>query len=150
MNSLSDSGAIEALVARLGALHPERPRAWGRMTPNEMLCHLSDSFALALDERPFVPADTWMQRNIVKWVALRSSFAWPQGLPTRPELEQGVGGTKPVDFEQDRRRVVVLLHRFAAPDAAYASHPGFGPLTPEEWLIWGYRHTDHHLRQFAL
>jgi len=29
-------------------------------------------------------------------------------------------------------------------------HPFFGALTPDEWMIWGYRHTDHHLRQFAL
>ena len=30
------------------------------------------------------------------------------------------------------------------------THPFFGALTREEWMIWGYRHTDHHLRQFAV
>lgn len=151
MNSLSDPGAVDALVDRLNKLHPERPRAWGRMTPNEMVCHLSDSFAIALGERPFAPADTWMQRTVFKYIALRTSYAWPKGLPTRPEVEQGVGGTAPTSLEIDRARLIALLRRFAAAGTGYgATHPGFGPMTAEEWLIWGYRHTDHHLRQFAL
>jgi hypothetical protein len=150
MSSLADPGAVESLVTRLGKLHAERPRAWGRMTPNEMLCHLADSFELALGERAFTPADTWMRRTVVKYVALRTSLAWPQGLKTLPEVEQGSGGTRPVDFERDRARVIGLLHRFALPGAASAAHPLFGPLTRDEWLIWGWRHTDHHLRQFAI
>ena len=150
MNSLTDEGAIESLVTRLGKLHPERPRAWGRMTPNEMLCHLADSFAVGLGERPVVPADTWMLRTVIKYVALRTSLSWPQGSQTRPEVQQGAGGTRPAGFEADRARAVSILRRFAAPDARLAAHPLFGPLTRDEWMIWGYRHTDHHLRQFAL
>ena len=52
MNSLADPGAIESLVTRLNKLHPERPRAWGRMTPNEMLCHLGDAFDAAPGRAP--------------------------------------------------------------------------------------------------
>ena len=151
MTNLADPVALESLLTRLGKLHPERPRAWGRMTPNEMLCHLTDSFELALGERPVVPDATWIRRTVIKYVALRTSYAWPQGIKTFPEVTQGRGGTRPVDFERDRARLVTFMHRFAAPDARHAgSHPAFGPMTREEWLIWGYRHADHHLRQFAL
>jgi uncharacterized protein DUF1569 len=150
MNSLADPGAIESLVTRLGKLHAERPRAWGRMTAHEMLCHLADSFELALGRRRFTPVDTWMRRTVMKRVALHTSLGWPQGIKMRPEVEQGMGGTKPADFEQDRARAVTLLRSFPAPDGSYGNHPFFGSLTREEWLIWGYRHTDHHLRQFAL
>ena len=150
MNSLADPGAIDSLVARLEKLNPRRPRAWGRMTPDEMVCHLADAFELALGTRPCKPADTWMLRNVIKYVAFHTSLAWPHGRPTPPEVEQGAGGTRPVDFERDRARAIDLLRRFAATDARYATHPFFGPLTRDEWLIWGYRHTDHHLRQFAL
>ena len=45
MNSLTEPGAVEQLIGRLDKLHEKRPRAWGRMTPHEMLCHLNDSFA---------------------------------------------------------------------------------------------------------
>jgi len=150
MNSLTDAGAVDSIVTRLGKLHPQRPRAWGRMTPNEMLCHLADSFEVAMGERPAAPADTWWQRTVVRRIALHTSLRWPPGIKTRPEVEQGAGGTPPGDFEQDRARVVALLRRFATGGARSGRHPGLGPLTRDEWLIWGYRHTDHHLRQFAL
>jgi hypothetical protein len=150
MNSLSDPGAVEALVARLGKLHDKRPRAWGKMTAHEMLCHLNDSFAGVLGERPISPADSWLQRTVIKYIALHTNVAWPKGSPTRPEVDQTIGGTKPSDFERDRAQTIVLLRRFAAPDARHSRHPIFGPLTRDEWMIWGYRHTDHHLRQFAL
>jgi hypothetical protein len=44
---------------------------------------------------------------------------------------------------------VALGERHAAPANTFM-HPIFGALTREEWLIWGYRHTGHHPRQFAL
>jgi Protein of unknown function (DUF1569) len=150
VNSLSDAGAVDALVARLDKLHDKRSRAWGKMTAHEMLCHLSDSFEGVLGDRSIAPADTWMQRTIVKYLALHTNLAWPKGTPTRPEVDQTIGGTKPSEFDRDRDRAIALLRRFAAPDARPARHPMFGALTREEWMIWGYRHTDHHLRQFAL
>lgn len=150
MASLADSARVDEIVTRLGKLHAQRPRAWGRMTPNEMLCHLADSFQVALGERTAAPADTWMQRTVIKYIALRTSLPWPKGVKTRPEVDQHAGGTKPQDFERDRARVIGLVHRFVLPSATHGPHPVFGPMTREDWLIWGYRHTDHHLRQFAL
>ena len=149
--SLADPGLTEELVARLEKLREKRPRAWGKMTAHEMLCHLADSFEGVMGERPISPAaDTWMNRNVIKYIALHTTLAWPKGTPTRPEVDQTKGGTKPTDFERDRDKVIALLRRFTASDARYDRHPIFGPLTREEWLVWGYRHTDHHLRQFAL
>jgi len=150
LNSLTDPGAVDALVARLGKLHDKRPRAWGKMTAHEMLCHLSDSFAGVMGERPISPAVTWANRTIIKYVALHTNYPWPKGTPTRPEVDQTIGGTKPTNFDRDRERAVALLRRFAGPGVSYAPHPIFGPLTRDEWMTWGWRHTDHHLRQFAV
>lgn len=108
MSSLAEPATRDSLLARLGKLHPERPRAWGRMTPNEMLCHLADSVEAGLGERSVTPVDTWMRRTVLKYAALRTSYAWPQGLETRPEVEPDAGGTPPVDFERDRARLVAL------------------------------------------
>jgi hypothetical protein len=33
-------------------------------------------------------------------------------------------------------------------DASASGH--FGAMIPRDWQRWGYRHTDHHLRQFGL
>jgi len=148
--SLADPGMTEQLVDRLQKLHEKRPRAWGKMTAHEMLCHLSDSFEGVMGERRLSPAESFLNRTVIKYIALHTTLAWPKGTPTRPEVDQTKGGTKPGDFARDRDRVIALLRRFAAGDARYDRHPIFGPLTREEWLVWGYRHTDHHLRQFAV
>jgi Protein of unknown function (DUF1569) len=150
MNSLSEPGAVENLVARLQKLHDKRPRAWGKMTAHEMLCHLNDSFEGVLGNRPIVSAETWVMRNVARYIALHTNLAWPKGIKTRPEVDQTIGGTKPTDFAGDRDRTIALIHRFVMPGVHYQRHPTMGGLTREEWMIWGYRHTDHHLRQFAL
>ena len=150
MKTLSEPGAAEVLIARLGKLHEKRPRAWGQMTPHEMICHLNDSFEGVLGDRPIAPIDTVLSRTVIKYIALHTKFAWPKGVKTTPEVDQKRGGTRPADFDQDRAKTIGLIQRFIAPGARYESHPAMGPLTRDEWMIWAWRHTDHHLRQFAL
>jgi hypothetical protein len=148
--TLASPETVEVLIARLGRLTSSSSRKWGTMTPHEMLCHLSDSFAVVLEERPAVPADTWTSRNVLRFVALHAPLQWPQGIRTRPEVNPKEAGSPPGEFDRDRQKVLEYLRRFAGPDARYGRHPIFGPLTRDECLVWGYRHVDHHLRQFNL
>lgn len=148
--SLRDPATVDELVQRLGRLSPASARQWGKMTPHQMLCHLSDSFEAVTGARPASRADTWFYRNVAKYIALHTSLPWPKGVATRPEVEQGVGGTPPVEFERDRARVVEWLRRFVRPDTQCVPHPIFGPMTREEWMLWSYGHVDHHLRQFGV
>jgi len=150
MNALTDPGALDLIVTRLGKLHDKRPRAWGKMTAHEMLCHLNDSFESVLGDRRISSQETWAQRTIVKYIALHTNMAWPKGVKTRPEVDPTISGSKPVDFDRDREQVIALIRRFVAPGTRYARHPRMGELTREEWMIWAWRHTDHHLRQFAV
>ena len=121
------------------------------MTANEMLCHLADSFRGMLGERVTSPAPSFAaQRQLMRFVALHTPLPWPAGVPTRPEVNPRDKGTRPTVFESDRRTVHELMHRFVGTDAQYATHPFFGPLTRREWMLWGYRHMDHHFRQFGI
>ena len=55
---------------------------------------------------------------------------WPKGIPTRPEVEQGVGGTPPTEFEADRARLLSVLERFRGDSMDLSViHPFFGALT---------------------
>ena len=148
--SLDTLGVVDELTRRLGLVQPTSPRQWGTMTPHEMLCHLGDSFAAVLGERTASANETWLSRTVVKWIALHTPLQWPHGVATRPEVDPKKAGTKPAEFDRDRARVLELLKRYARPDTRHGRHPIFGEMTPEEWMIWGYRHCDHHLRQFGL
>jgi hypothetical protein len=90
-------------------------------------------------------------RTIVKWVALYAPLPWPAGIRTRPEIDQELGGTRPVDFATDVAQVEALLVLIAAQTRSFdwELHPTLGRLSDAAWLRWGYLHTDHHLRQFG-
>jgi hypothetical protein len=140
----------EAIVRRISALTQTDDRLWGKMSAHRMVCHLCDSYKSALGEKDASPATGFMQTTLIKWIALRAPMKWPKGTATRPEVEQGVGGTAPVEFEADRAELLSVLSRFWTESGNFSTpHPFFGPLTREEWLRWGYLHADHHLRQFG-
>ena len=149
--SIASPGVVDDVVARLQRLTPDTQRRWGTMTPHEMLCHLTDSFHGVMGERaismaPASPA----KRRIMRFIALRTPLPWPKGLPTRPEVDPKRDGTRPAAFDADRQGVIALLRRFASTDVRYAQHPIFGAMDRRDWLVWAYRHMDHHLRQFGV
>lgn len=150
MRKLSTPAEFAALEQRLGFLTPDSHRQWGTMSAGGMLCHLCDSFRFALGERPVKSVSRWIDRTLVKWIALHTGIPWPKGVPTRPEMDQRSGGTAPEGFDCDRTQLIALMHRFAQPAAQRPPHPIFGELTESEWQYWGWRHVDHHLRQFSV
>jgi hypothetical protein len=140
------------VAQRLALLKPGTAARWGKMTAGQMICHLNDSYLGPMGLRTISPATGPLQRTVVKWAALYLPTPWPKGTPTRPEVEQGLGGTPPVDFERDRKALVASIDRFCDPKRTFtwSPHPIFGAMTDSQWMRWGYLHADHHLRQFGL
>jgi len=91
---------------------------------------------------------TFFKEHWSSGVAIRAPIQWPHGVPTRPEIEQGVGGTPPAELERDRAELLGLIDAFAERQT-FGVHPVFGKMSQRDWLTWGYRHVDHHLRQFG-
>jgi hypothetical protein len=151
MKTLADSDVRIAVAERLKTVRPDAKPLWGRMNAHGMVCHLADSFRLALGERTVSPATGIFQRTVMKWFALWFPAPWPKGVPTRPEVEPGVGGTAPLEFSEDRKELLHILNRFCEPERSFEGilHPIFGHLTQQEWRRWGLLHMDHHLRQFG-
>ena len=118
------------------------------MTPHQMVCHLTDGYRMSSGERKPMAADNLFGRSVVRLVALHTSLAWPQGVKTVPEADQERGGTKPAEWDRDLAELLRKLDAFKALEGY--PHPMFGPLTENEWNVWGFRHADHHLRQFGL
>jgi hypothetical protein len=149
MSTLADPTVRSSCRERIQRLNPDSAPKWGRMTAPQMVCHLSDSFRVGMGERYASPSSSVLQKTLVKWVALRTPLRWPPGVPTRPEVEQGRGGTPPAEWENDRAELMKLMDAFAGRHA-FALHPVFGKMSQRDWLVWGYRHVDHHLRQFGV
>jgi hypothetical protein len=152
MRSLARAEDAAGVLRRLRALRADSPRRWGRMSAHQMVCHLSDAFLCATGDKPARDASNPFTRTLVKWWALGVPLRWPAGVPTRPEMDQEKGGTRPGEFAADVERLAVLVERLTAPslDFAWGTHPLFGRMAPASWLRWGWLHMDHHLRQFGV
>src|SRR5262245_48953049 len=148
MHTMFDAADREAILRRVAALTPTSQRKWGQFSVGGMLCHLQDSTKMALGELPVELKSKKAFRVFPLKQLLLYVAPFPKGAPTAPELLQGV----PVDFETDKARLGELLTQVAVGphEGPGPVHPLFGPLSRQEWGVAGYKHTDHHLRQFGV
>jgi hypothetical protein len=151
MKTLAQERCRTEIVRRLRTVRPESPRRWGRMSAHQMICHLSDGYRMAAGQKPVSHATGRLQRTVVKWIALYVPVRWPQGIPTRPEIDQQAAGTGPHDFAADVADLETLVEHIATRTPAFdwPAHPIFGRMSHAAWLRWAYLHADHHLRQFG-
>jgi hypothetical protein len=151
MTVVDPESFVPTLEHRISLLTADTPRRWGTMTAHEMLCHLADSFSAMLGERQVAESVSWspLRRRITRYIALQTPLPWPKGVPTLPEVNPHVRGTRPTQFDLDRAKLTALMRRFVVPGTRYAAHPMFGTMSRDLWMIWTFRHVDHHLRQFG-
>jgi Protein of unknown function (DUF1569) len=150
MKTLARERDKAELLRRLKAVRPDSVRRWGRMSAHQMICHLSDAFRMGIGQKPVCRAGGVFHRTLLKWLVLYVPIAWPTGIVTVSEIDQTLGGTKPVDFALDIAQLERLLEAVTRPsEFEWQSHPIFGSMSESAWLRWGYLHVDHHLRQFG-
>lgn len=148
MPTLNDHTARTTILARLDRLSPEAAPRWGTMTAPRMLAHISDSFRMAFGELSVAAKRVPLARHFpIKHLVLYV-LPFPKNAPTAREIISRM----PDDFDVERSRVRQLAERMdgSVTGVTYATHPIFGALTPREWGVLGYKHLDHHLRQFGV
>jgi hypothetical protein len=151
MRTLLDARQRAAVMRRILAVRPETPRRWGKMTAHQMVVHLTDAFLTSLGDRPARERSTPFRRTIVRFVAFTLPIRWPHGFAAPPEVRAERGGTPPEIFEEDLHRLADSAEAFVRRlDPTTMRHPLFGPLRAAEWGRFGWRHVDHHARQFGL
>jgi hypothetical protein len=150
--SAFDPQVVDSLRRRLAAFRPEAERHWGRMNAHQAVVHMTDSFRMALGERPIPDQSTFALRTVGRFVAFHTPLPWPRGFPAPSGLDQERDGSPPASWDRDLEALQGALDRFVADPASVDGnvHGVFGPLSRGEWGVWGHRHTDHHLRQFGL
>ena len=147
MRSLWQESARHELHERLGRLTPESRAAWGRLTAPRMVAHLTDAMRMALGDLP-----TRSKRLPLRHPPLKQLFVYvlpfPKNAPTARELVS----REPDEWGAELATCRALIDRFATErrDRDWPEHPAFGRLTARQWGILGYRHVDHHLRQFGV
>lgn len=150
MKSLFNPAAREQILVRLDRLAPGATARWGKFTATKMLTHVNDAMRMALDDIRPAPRPSLLRNPIVKFLIIYVA-PFPKGAPTAPELlARGKAGDTELNAERSTFRE--LLGRVAAREEGtqWPEHPVFGPMTRGNWGVLGYKHTDHHWRQFGI
>jgi hypothetical protein len=144
MPTLSNETDRKALVERLGRVTPESKAQWGRFDAARMMCHLGDALDEGLGRRTIPRLGPGLRHFPVKHLAIYV-VPMPKGAKAPRELL----AEEPGDFETNRRRVVAAVEEMAAMPAGRApDHFLLGSMSYGQWNALGWKHIDHHLRQF--
>jgi hypothetical protein len=152
MKTLARERDLIEIRERLRKLRPDSARRWGKMSAHQMVSHLIDASRMMTGEKSVSHATGLAQQTILKWSSLYLPLPWPAGILTRPEIDQTLGGRKPLDFAADVNELEGLLKLIPGQARKFDGqlHPIFGRLSEAAWLRWAYLHMDHHLRQFGV
>ncbi len=150
MKNIIDERVKKILIDRVLNISIEDKAQWGKMNVHEMICHCSDQLRMSMGLKETEYVGKPVLSSIVKWLVFMG-MPIPKGkVKTVKELEQGVGGTKPAEFEKDRTVLIKLINDFAGSfqNTPYRIHPVFGKLNCIQWGKLDYTHLNHHLTQF--
>lgn len=139
------------LIVRLNRLTPDSKALWGKMSVGEMLCHCLDGNKMALGEIPPTDKSNFFTRSLVKYLVVYI-IPIPKGAPAAPEINPHKKGSKPTSVEKERLLLIDDINNFANLTAEdfKGRHHIFGRLTANQWGKLGYKHLDHHLKQFGV
>jgi hypothetical protein len=143
--SLADARARQELVERLQRLTPEAKALWGKMNAPQMLAHLTDWMLMARGALEVAPKKRPLRYPPIKQLAIYW-LPFPKGVPTAPELIT----RKPAEWDIERAAVRRHVESWDMNPIAWPDHPVFGRMTSRAWCVLGYRHMDHHFRQFGI
>lgn len=148
MPTLWDATTRTAVNDRARRLRADTPPHWGSFNSSDMLAHVNDSIRMALGDLIVAPKRTPFRRFPLKQL-VPYVLPFPKGVPTAPELLARRGQAV---LDEELRTFGELLDKAAArtAKAPWPDHPAFGSMSRGAWGALGYKHVDHHLRQFGV
>jgi hypothetical protein len=145
--TLWNESSRQELVERLTNLTPDSRPLWGKMDAPRMLAHIGSTFRMAKGELIAAPKNRPFRYPVIKQLIVYW-IPFPKGAPTAPELLSRTV----MDWNENVDDVRAQIESFTTRDrnGPWGRHPLFGTLTPREWGVLGYRHTNHHFTQFGI
>jgi len=146
MKNLWDKNAREEHSERISLLTPEVSPRWGKMTARMMMAHLVDALRMAMGDLEVANKKLPIRFSPLKQLIIYGP-PFPKNSPTAPELLLRQAD----DWDGECETLRKMMDEFAArPNRKLPLHPAFGKLSRRSWGALGYKHIDHHLKQFGV
>ncbi|MCL4549406.1 MAG: DUF1569 domain-containing protein [Bacteroidetes bacterium] len=150
MKNILEAAHRNEVIARIEKLSSNDSPLWGKMNVNEMICHISDQIKISHGEiKTEYVGNKFLETVMIKLILL--GLPAPKGkVETVKELKQGVGGTPPKNFDNDKNLLISKIKEFDStfPADKKLRHPAFGYMNKKQWGRLIFTHLNHHLKQF--
>ncbi len=149
MKSLFNAEDNNELIERIERLTPNCAAKWGKMNVAQMLSHLQRTDKIAFGEAKLKHSLIGILFGRMAKRQMMKAETFKQNLPTAPSFLR----KDERNFEVEKMKLIEMVKDFTrkGPQALTKdAHPFFGKLTTEEWDVLGWKHLDHHLRQFGV
>lgn len=146
MKSLWQTADRQELGERLSQLSPNSPAMWGKMDAAQMVAHCADAVRMALGTLAVSS-----KRLPIRYPPLKQIILYllpvPKNMPTAPQLIERCAG----DWNVEVASLIQLMEQLVQrrPEELSPEHPAFGKMSHRAWGMLGYKHLDHHLKQFG-
>lgn len=135
------------MIQRIDSLSEKSAANWGKMNVRQMLrhCALYDKMILhGPDQRQTLVGRIFGKRVLRNFIKDESPIK--RNLPTLPQLRVTESGG---DITLLKDQWKNLIREFGRYSETHFTHRFFGRMTKEQVGHLGYKHSDHHLRQFG-
>lgn len=147
MKTIWEQESRQELLARADKLNPDSAARWGSMSCPRMLTHVTDGLRMALGEIKIVSKNSPLKLAPIRYLIIYV-MPFPKGAPTAPELVERVPGEWQRELAEFKQVFAGLVANSRKTDGQ--EHPVFGKLSEKDWGVLGYKHLDHHFKQFGV
>jgi hypothetical protein len=144
MKTIFDKATRAELISRINSLDESSSAQWGKMNVYQMVKHCARWEEMLLGKTVY--RQSLLGRLVGKWALkdMMKDEPLKRNLPTVPSFKINGNG----DVAAAKAEWIGLIGEHAKRENAGFMHPFFGRLTAEQAGFMGYKHIDHHLRQF--
>ena len=145
---------IQKEFVRLLRETPNAERKWGKMNLHQMTEHVTDFFNVSTGkiQLPVVTPKEHLPK-FKTFLFSDKEFRENTKAPVEIVAEEPVAirnTSFDVSVMQLEESIQYFFEFFQENPTAITSHPVFGPLNFEEWILLHYKHVRHHSKQFGL
>jgi hypothetical protein len=129
---------------RINKLTENSKAQWGKMTVGQMMKHCTQWEELALGKQNYKQSFIGKLFGKIALKDMLKDVPMKKNVPTVPSFK--IKGN--VDVAEEKKKWIALMKEYDHYSSDGFFHPFFGKLTKEQAGFMGYKHIDHHLRQF--
>ena len=146
MKSIFDKSTRDELKGRIEKLNEKSTPEWGKMNVGQMMRHCTKWDEMVLEKTKYKQSFIGKLFGKMALKQLMQDAPMKKNVPTVPSFRI----KETINVAEEKAKWLRLLDEYDQYSGTGYLHPFFGMMTKEQTGLLGYKHADHHLKQFKV